>query len=212
MFNYFEFNKVVKKLVREILILPSQNFSSRIERPDSEICCRIQGSFKITSLAIYGMKLFIDQEPEETENLSFWCLFSNLLEHSTTYSLLQNTMQQCLVFTKEGVADDMILEEQIWGKSPEEIFGFLLAPETKKELQDCFRFYLKTPRTPKRTQRHRGYRDKGSLGGDKEFLKARNFDNDDKIQMLIEQKRKFQYTFKELEQLLGIEPTEGRSS
>lgn len=197
--TFLEIKKLVKELVRETILLPSQNFTSRIVQPDSEILSRIQGDWRINALAVLGMKFLIDDQEIDTNDISFWKVFSDTIEHSSTYTLLQQAKINILLLEEQLVAENL-LNENILGNTPEEIFGYLLNPSTRKQLSSYYRLYLLRPRTPKRVQRHRGYRDKGSLGGDKEFLKARNFDYDSKLQRMKEEYQKYQYSFKELEQ------------
>lgn len=198
---FSEIQRLSIELVRETILLPSQNFSSRVKRPDDEILVRIQGKWRINALAIYGMKLLIDQQDPETQNISFWKIFSDTIEHLSTYSLVQQAKGNILLL------DDLIVQENIefeniFGNTPEEIFGFLRDPETKKQLFSYYRLYLSQPKKPKRVQRHRGYRDKGSLGGDKQFLLARNLEKDTRLQLIHEERQKYQYSHLELEKLI----------
>jgi hypothetical protein len=196
--TFFEIRRLVKELVRETILLPSQNFTSRIVRPDTEIQTRIKGTWRINALAVLGMKFLLADEEVGTDDISFWKVFSDTIEHSSTYTLLQQAKINILLLEEQLVAENL-LNEDILGKTPEEIFGFLLNPSTKEQLSRYFRLYTLRPKNPKKVQYHRGYRDKGSLGGDKEFLKARDFDKDSKIQRMKEEYQKYQYSFKELE-------------
>lgn len=193
---YQEIRRISRLLVIETILLPSQNFSSRIERPDSEVNCRLSGHRKIRALALFGMKVLIDEKDPRTQNLSFWKIFSELIEHTDEFSLVESAKMQCILI--DELIEDIVLCEDLFGKTPEEIFGFLKDPSTKEQLFRMYRLYLSVPKKPKRIQRHRGYRDKGSLGGDKVFLQARNLTQDSYEQFLIEQRRDYYYSFTEL--------------
>lgn len=191
-----------EKLVIDNILLPSQNFSSRIERPDAEIHVRLKGHWRIQSCILLGLLSLVEAGHPLTKELHVWKLISDIIEKTDTFDLLQSAKIQSL--TIKEIREDLVLFEDIFGKTNEEIFGFLNDPSTQKQIQESYRFYITVPKSPKRVQRHRGYRDKGSLGGDKKYLQSRNFDNDSKQQILIEQKRDYYYSFSELKkQILG---------
>lgn len=198
---FSEIQRLSKELVRETILLPSQNFASRVKRPDDEILVRIQGKWKINILAIYGMRLLIEEQEPETQSISFWKVFSDTIEHLSTYSLVQQAKGNILLLD-ELLVQENIEFENIFGNTPEEIFGFLRDPATKQQLFEYYRLYLHRPRKPMRVQRHRGYRDHGSLGGDKEFLKSRNLEKDTRLQLIREEYAKYRYSHSELERLI----------
>jgi hypothetical protein len=192
----------IRNLAEEGILRPAQNFTSRISRRDAEICTRVKGDFKTVALALLGIRLLLLEE-NEIEDLSFWSILSNLLEYSPTFTLLQNAKIQSIFALEEDVLWENILEENYFGRTLHEIFGYILDKQRKKDLEECYHLYLKTPKTPKRIQRHRGYRDKGSLPGDKAYLDSRNFEQDSHQQILREQYKSYQYTFQELKELYG---------
>jgi hypothetical protein len=196
-----ELTKIIKSLVRETVLRPAQNFSSRCAQPGAEINTRVSGDFKTVSLVLLGIHLLLIDPDEETDDLSFWSILSNFLEHSPTFTLLQNAKIQMIFCGDEELMWENIFEENYFGNTSNEIFGYVLDPQRKKDIQESYRLYLIRPKTPKRVQRHRGYRDKGSLPGDKKYLESRNFNEDCHRQLLREQYRSYQYTFKELKEI-----------
>jgi hypothetical protein len=69
-----------------------------------------------------------------------------------------------LLLKSEPEAIIYILESNVLGNTPEEVFGNILAIRPRVTV------YPYQPRRPKRAIRHRGYRDKGSLRQGSEYL------------------------------------------
>lgn len=90
-------------------------------------------------------------------------------------SLLLNSEPEMIIY---------ILESDILGKNPNEVFGNIRAKQPRIKVQPNI------PRKPKRLIRHRGYRDKGSLRLGSEYLTEERKDfTATEEQNLIEEKR-----------------------
>lgn len=96
----------------------------------------------------------------------------------------QQVALSCLLST-EAEMILYILESNVLGRNPREVFGNILAGELN------FVIHFVRPRKPKPTVRHRGYRDKGSLGPDR--VRRRDLNGDvwlKEEQLTIEAERK----------------------
>lgn len=93
-------------------------------------------------------------------------------------------IQLSLLLESKSQALELVLGGTCLGRNPQELFGVLLDKEVK------VRMSLIQPGKPKRTQRHRGYRDKGSRRLGIEFLseERKDFSLTD-LQNQIEERR-----------------------
>lgn len=93
-------------------------------------------------------------------------------------------IQLSLILESKATALELVLGGNCLGRNPNELFGVLLDKEVKVKM-----ILVQSPK-PKRTQRHRGYRDKGSRRLGIEFLaeERKDFSLTD-LQNQIEERR-----------------------
>lgn len=156
--------------VQEVQRLAEEDF---VTKHSTEVLSRITPSDEVSSFEnsfviktnefndLVGLSVLSWYLPEEIGLLLRWSLEEKLQSDRIESRKEKREIPLTILLSSKGQMLCFLLETDLW--SSRDFFGNIFNEKIIRRLLSCFSPCFKTKKKPKRVQRHRGYRDKGTL-------------------------------------------------